>query len=498
MLASRFREAHRVCRIAAVVAFIGCSSSPTEPGQLILSVTTSGVDQDSDGYLYSLDGNPAAVLAPNDEVTISGLDAGIHQLTIDGVASNCTLSGSSPRSVAVSSGETRVIDLQVQCTASSGLATLRITTVTTGDVDADGYTYTLDNGVPAPIGPNATVTVTGQTPGAHQLVIGGVDSHCTVSGGTTRSITLSAGLTTTHQINVSCTASFPTILATVPLSGMPYGVAVSPNGVIYAALIGSTALARGDLTSRTFPGSVQVGFTPPHVVFNPAGTIAYATLQTGQGVAVVDVATNALVTTVPLSGDGFNLIVSPDGQRVYVTTDVGTLYVIDASDNSVVTTLPVGAAANGLAFSPDGSVLYVSSRDAGTVVAVDPQTNALTRTYTLGGMPQRLAVSPDGTELYVANESSGLNVVDVASGDVSSTSFGTAAYGLGLTPDGGHLYVLLPATGQLRVLDRATRTEVKNLFVGGTPRNVVFAADGTTALVANEQAIVFVGDPSTP
>jgi YVTN family beta-propeller protein len=485
--------------MGAVVAFLGCSSSePSDPGQLTLSVTTFGVDQDSDGYLYSLDGNPAAVLGPNDEVTISGLNAGIHQLTIDGVASNCNLSGSSPRSVAVSSGETRVIDLRVECTAISGLATLQITTVTTGDVDADGYTYTLDNGVPATIGSNSTVTVTGQTPGAHQLVIGGVAGNCTVSGGTTRSITLSAGLTTLHQVSVSCVPTSPAVLATVALTDAPYGVAVSDDGVIYAALIGGTTLARGDLISRAFTSSVQVGSTPPHVVFNPAGTTAYATLQTGQELAVVDVATNALVTTVPLSSDGFNLIVSPDGQRVYVTTAGGTLYVIDASDNSVVTTLPVGAAANGLAFSPDGSVLYVSSRDAGTVVAIDPQTNAVTRTYTLGGMPQRLAVSPDGSELYVANESSGLNVVNVASGDVSSTSFGTAAYGLGLTPDGGHLYVLLPATGQLRVLDRATRIEVKNLFVGGTPRNVAFAADGTTALVANEQAIVFVGDPSTP
>jgi YVTN family beta-propeller protein len=113
-------------------------------------------------------------------------------------------------------------------------------------------------------------------------------------------------------------------------------------------------------------------------------------------------------------------------------------------------------------------------------------------------MPQRLAVSPDGSELYVANETSGLDVVNVASGAVSSTSFGTAAYGLGLTPDGGHLYVLLPASGELRVLDRATRVAVKTLFVGGTPRNIVFAADATTALIANEEAIVFVGDPVTP
>jgi len=227
------------------------------------------------------------------------------------------------------------------------------------------------------------------------------------------------------------------------------------------------------------------------VVFNPAGTTAYATLQTGQGLAVVDVATNTLTTTVPLASDGFNLIVAPDGQRVYVTTADGTLYVVAAATNTVITTLAVGSAANGLAFSPDGTVLYVSSRDAGTVVAVNPLTNAITRTYTLGGMPQRLAVAPDGTELYVANEISGMDVVNVASGVVTSTSFGTAGYGLGLTPDGTQLYVLLPEAGEVRLLDRVSRAVIKSLFVGGVPRNVTFASDGT-ALVTNEAAIVFI------
>jgi YVTN family beta-propeller protein len=285
--------------------------------------------------------------------------------------------------------------------------------------------------------------------------------------------------------------SSPLVIQSVPLAGRPYGVAVSDAGVIYVAKIGTSRLARGNLATRSFPSSVFVGSTPPHVVFNPAGTKAYATLQTGRGLAVVDVASNTLTTTLPLASDGFNLIVSPSGRRVYVTTADGTLYVVNAATNTVITTVFVGVAANGLAWSPNGSILYVSSRDAGTVVAIDPTTNAITRTYTVGGMPQRLAVAPDGSELYVANEISGLNVVNVASGAVSSTSFGTAAYGLGVTPGGDQLYVTLPQAGELRVLTRTTRALVKKLAIGGTPRNVAFATDGT-ALVTNEQAVVFI------
>ncbi len=277
-----------------------------------------------------------------------------------------------------------------------------------------------------------------------------------------------------------------------PLAGRPYGVAVAGDGTTYVALIGTNSLQRGDLASGDFTSPVNVGPVPPHVVINPEGTRAYATLQTGRAVVVVDVAANALVASVPLSSDGFNLAIAPNGERVYVSTAAGTLYILDADSYTLLDTLNVGRAANGLAFSPDECTLYVTSRDAGTVTAVSTWSNAITRVYYIGGMPQRIAVAPDGSELYVANEQAGLNVVDVESGAVTSLPFGTAAYGLGLTPDGEQLYLLLPRAAEVRILDRATRAPIKTIWVGGTPRNVTFDPLGTTALVTTEEAVVFI------
>jgi YVTN family beta-propeller protein len=276
------------------------------------------------------------------------------------------------------------------------------------------------------------------------------------------------------------------------LAGRPYGVAVARDGTTYVALIGTNSLQKGDMDSRDFAAAVDVGSTPPHVVINPGGTRAYATLQTGRGIAVVDVTANALLATVPLTSDGFNLALTPTGERLYATTAAGTLYALDATSYAVLDTVNVGSAANGLAFSPDECTIYVTSRDAGTVTAVSTSSNTITRTYHIGGMPQRIAVAPDGSEIYIANEQAGLNVVDVESGAVSSISFATAAYGLGLTPDGEQLYVLLPAAGEVRILDRATRTPIKTVVVGGTPRNVTFDPLGTTALVTTEEAVVFI------
>ena len=277
-----------------------------------------------------------------------------------------------------------------------------------------------------------------------------------------------------------------------PMAGRPYGVAVARTGTSYVALIGSNVLLRGDLRFRDFTEPVRVGSTPPHVVINPAGTRAYATLQNGRAVVMVDAATNALLGSLPLTSDGFNLAIAPAGDRLYVTTAAGTLYVLDAVNFVVMDTLNVGPAANGLAFSPDGCTLYVSSRDAGTVTAVSTSSDAITRTYLVGGMPQRLAMAPNGVEMYVANEQSGLDILNLETGASSSISFGTPGYGVGLTPDAEQLYVLLPSAGEVRILKRTTLAPVKTLFVGGTPRNVTFDSRGRTALVTTEDAVVFI------
>lgn len=277
-----------------------------------------------------------------------------------------------------------------------------------------------------------------------------------------------------------------------PLEGRPYGVSVSGAGVVYASLIGSTQLAKGDVNRMRFDGRVAVGERPPQVAISPAGNFAYAALQGGRGVAVVDVASNELLATVPLESEALNLVVSPDGRRVYATTVLGALHVIDTWTRESVARLDVGGAANGLALSPDGRRLYVSSRDAGTVTAVNLRTNAVAATYRVGGRPQSIAVSPDGRELYVANEANALNVVRVPSGATARIDLGTPAYGLAVTPDGKQLYVSLSEAGTVRVLDRATRREVRTILVGGTPRSVAFDASGETALVANEQAVVFI------
>lgn len=286
----------------------------------------------------------------------------------------------------------------------------------------------------------------------------------------------------------------PALASVISVSavGRPYGVAISKQGRTYVSLLDANSVVTDpDLPEDGFGSPIAVGLTPPHVVFNPSGTRAYVTNQTGQSMSVIDVATNTVLTTVPLPADGFNLITSADGRKVFVSVSTGQVYVVDAGTNQVVDSIILSPAVNGFARHPTKNLIYISSRDGGTVSEVNAATNLVVRTFTTGGQPQRLAVSPSGGELLIANENLGLDIWTLATG-ARDTTIAVPAYGLGLSPDGEKVYVTSGPGGQITIVNRADRSVDTTLMVGGVTRNVAFDRQGKSAVITNEADFVTV------
>jgi YVTN family beta-propeller protein len=299
---------------------------------------------------------------------------------------------------------------------------------------------------------------------------------------------------TSAALSFTIEAALPpgTTLELLALGGTPHGVAVAPDGTICVSQITSNSITCGTVTptGQAWARTIPVGNVPAHVALNPAGTRAYTANQESSSVSVVDVAAGTVTATIPLSDGGFNLLVSPDGSRLYVTTASGTLHVIDTGTNQVVTTFAVGPAANGLAFDSTAGVLYVSARDANTVTAIDAAADTVTRVYSVSGMPQRLALAPAGGTLYVANEVAGLDELDLVSGSrLSLAAVPPRAVGVAITPDGARLFVTNPPGGLLYAVDAASRSRLYQVAMG-RPRNVAFTRDGTTAIVTDEAGSV--------
>lgn len=282
-----------------------------------------------------------------------------------------------------------------------------------------------------------------------------------------------------------------TNIFTTPVPNAPFGVAISSLGLAYVTEIAGNLLVRTRLPATTFGNPFTAGITPAHVAFNPSGSRAYVTNQSSGTLSVINTTTHSEITEVTLSNGGFNLIVSRNGAKVYVTTADGRVHVVRTLNNTIARTLQLDPVTNGLANDPTRPLVYISSRDGGTVYAIDTRADTIVTVFNTGGMPQRMAVAPDGSELYIANETLGLDIWNLVTG-TRATTVAVPAYGLGMSPDGAHLYVTGPLNGTITVIDRVTRGLVTTINTGGTPRNVAFTANGRTAMVTNEGGWVTV------
>jgi YVTN family beta-propeller protein len=130
----------------------------------------------------------------------------------------------------------------------------------------------------------------------------------------------------------------------------------------FAAVVGFMAIVLGSA-----PSSAQMAY-----------------ITGGDGITVIDTATNTVVRTIPLPS--FGVAVSPDGSRVYVANGAqGGISMIDTATNTVTATIPRVEPFSdpnplGIAISPDGSTVY-----AGNVV-IDTATNTVIDTIPLGNV----------------------------------------------------------------------------------------------------------------
>src|SRR5207237_7207796 len=111
----------------------------------------------------------------NSSVTFSGLSAGSHTVAISGVASNCSVSGGTSRTVSVPAGGTASTSFSVSCAAPPPTTgNLTVSTSTTGsNLPSGGYTVTVDGGASQSIGTNSSVTFTGLSAGSHADAVSG-------------------------------------------------------------------------------------------------------------------------------------------------------------------------------------------------------------------------------------------------------------------------------------------------------------------------------------
>src|SRR5213082_513862 len=253
---------------AAAVTLIGAaacndSQSPRprallglpDVGTLAVTVTTSGSNTPS-GYTVIVDGSSSQSVGATGVATFLGLPSGSHTVLLSGVPSNCSFSGDNPRTVSLIAGLVAATTFSVSCTAPPPPPTTGDLTVTTGtsgsNIDADGYTVTVDGNASKSIGTNGSVTFTGLSAASHTVVLSGVASNCSVSGGPSRTVSVPADGTASTSFSVSCAAP-PPQTGNLTVTTSTTGSNLDPDG--YTATVdGGASQAIGTNGSVTFSG----------------------------------------------------------------------------------------------------------------------------------------------------------------------------------------------------------------------------------------------------
>jgi YVTN family beta-propeller protein len=237
-----------------------------------------------------------------------------------------------------------------------------------------------------------------------------------------------------------------TVLQTVEQTAAFVGAAFSPDGtqlwtsggdadVVYryawrsgrAALEDSVVLAgraKPDAHGTKYPAGLGV---------SPDGRHVYVAENLGDAVAVVDVATRAVVQRIATGRYPYGVIVAPNG-AVYASIWNGNEVLAFAPDADGRLGAPrrmrVGRHPSSMLLSRDGNRLFVASGSTDRVAVIDPRSGAMIAELNdappagpeEGSTPSNMALSEDGTRLFVSEADA--NAVAVF--DLSSATAGVA------------------------------------------------------------------------
>jgi YVTN family beta-propeller protein len=280
-----------------------------------------------------------------------------------------------------------------------------------------------------------------------------------------------------------------------------WGVAVRDDGLAFFTQLSNGGVGVTSTKTRVVGAFIPTAALPTGIVFAPDGKRVYVANQSGS-VSVIDAALKAVVGSLAVE-QALALRVSPDGSRLFVSTGLGTVVVVDIATLAVLSTIEVGFASNGFAVHPDGRRLYVSGSEGvngfvgGKVSEIDMPTGNVLRTFNVGETPQEMALDRKGTRLYVANEglppgpAGYLTEITLLTGALSPPiPLQGGGFGVGITPDDAEAYVSIPTAGVVQIFKLQNRRLTKTLEVGGTPRRIAFSQRGSVGAVTNESGYI--------
>lgn len=138
----------------------------------------------------------------------------------------------------------------------------------------------------------------------------------------------------------------------------------------------------------------------------------YTVTKENNSLYVVDLNKDKVLYQLPLSGEGYTCLLSPDKRELYVSVWGGRkIMVYDTRSDAFTDSIAVGDHPNDLCLTRDGRYLYVANANDNSVSLIDTRARKVVETLNAALYPTRLsgsttngvALSADEKTLYIAN-----------------------------------------------------------------------------------------------
>jgi YVTN family beta-propeller protein len=278
------------------------------------------------------------------------------------------------------------------------------------------------------------------------------------------------------------------VIAKVPTGPVPHEVAASLDGRLafvtnYGPHQDGTSLSVIDLAAQSELHRVELGnLRGPHGIVFFDGK-AWFTVEGSKAIARYDPATNKIDWTQDIGQNRTHmLLIASDGRTIYTanvqSNSISVLAKAAEGAPWSITNVAVGNGPEGMDLSPNGKELWAANSHDGTLSIIDTATRKVTQTIDVKTkFSNRVKFTLDGKLVLITDMGSGdLLVVDAATrNEVKRLHLGKSVEGILLTPDGTRAIAAVSSDNKLAVLDLKTLTVITTFTTGQDPDGMAWA-----------------------
>jgi DNA-binding beta-propeller fold protein YncE len=191
-------------------------------------------------------------------------------------------------------------------------------------------------------------------------------------------------------------------------------LAVPALNRVYASTTGDHSVASVDMeTFKTTGTSGPINY-PDGLAYSPGTNRVFVSDEHGGVDAVIDVASNKLLASIPLGGGAGNTVYDPGSGYILVAVHgKNDLVSIDPVSMKIISRSPLPGVMNphGIALDLDSRLAYVAGEENHSLAVFDLRTMTLIDVQQVGEDPDVLAFDPGLKRLYISAESGTVSVL---------------------------------------------------------------------------------------